>query len=377
VGYVSASGNRTWTYEWWSKEGSAKHTIGQLSEYTPEEALTEAINIKANLKKKIDPRDAKREERKKARAARSKSNRVASLVEPFLKDRAGDVGQDHLESMRRNFANDIVPAIGSRRIDTVTAADVRKIASAVKARGAMYMANRVHTCLSSFFKWAVDPDRGYVTSSPVKGLSMPAKEKSRDRCLDDHELLAFWNASNKLGYPYEGLIKLCILTGCRRGEAQGARWRDVNFTRMTWHLPVTKQDEPHTIFLSPLTLSLMKRLRAELTNDRPDALVFTATGDPLTEWAHVIDRLREATGIDDWRGHDLRRSMATAMANRVLAVGPDGSRSRISPDTVDRCLGHQVGTKVRRAYIVITNIDDQIAAMNAWGAHLEAIGCRA
>jgi integrase len=376
---VSSNGDRSWSYTWWSADEGrpARYTIGGLGEYSVEEALTEAIRIKSDLKRGIDPRVAKRERREKARAARSKSNRVAALVEPFLNDRARNVGKEHLDSMRRNFTNDILPAIGTRRIDTVAAKDVRRITSAVMARGAEHMANRVHGCLSSFFRWASDPEREYITSSPVKGLSMPAKETPRQRWLDDHELVQIWNASNKLGYPYEGLIKLCIMTGCRRGEAQRARWRDFNFTRMTWRLPETKQGTEHTIFLSPLTLALMKRLHAERTNDRPDALVFTVTGDVLTEWSHIIDELRETTGIDDWRGHDLRRSFATGAANRVYAVGPDGSRSRISPDTIDRILGHQVGGKVRRSYIVPVNVDDQIAAMNAWGAHLESIGCRA
>ena len=44
--------------------------------------------------------------------------------------------------------------------------------------------------------------------------------------LDDKELRKVWLAADGLGHPYAGIVKLLILTGCRRAEIGGMCWSE-------------------------------------------------------------------------------------------------------------------------------------------------------
>ena len=51
-------------------------------------------------------------------------------------------------------------------------------------------------------------------------------EKARERTLTDDELRAVWAASEGDG-DYTRIVRLCVLTGCRREEIGGLCWDEV------------------------------------------------------------------------------------------------------------------------------------------------------
>ena len=70
--------------------------------------------------------------------------------------------------------------------------------------------------LAAFFRWACD-DRDLIQSNPARGL--PKRQfKARERFLDDGELRIVWQAAERENGRYGALVKLLILTGCRRNE---------------------------------------------------------------------------------------------------------------------------------------------------------------
>jgi integrase len=52
-------------------------------------------------------------------------------------------------------------------------------------------------------------------------------EKPRERTLTDEELKAIWKATDG-GGEYDRIVRLCLLTGCRREEIGGLRWDEVH-----------------------------------------------------------------------------------------------------------------------------------------------------
>ena len=68
----------------------------------------------------------------------------------------------------------------------------------------------------AFFAWCEAREDDFA--SPARSIRKPAKEKSRDRVLDDAELKLTWEAADAAGGAAGALIKLLILSGARRNE---------------------------------------------------------------------------------------------------------------------------------------------------------------
>ena len=55
---------------------------------------------------------------------------------------------------------------------------------------------------------------------------MSRRKQPRQRVLSDDELRCLWKATGQLGYPWRQLFRLLLVTGTRKTEAAGARWRE-------------------------------------------------------------------------------------------------------------------------------------------------------
>jgi integrase len=93
---------------------------------------------------------------------------------------------------------------------------------AVKRSSGPTSAAGLRGALSALFSWGME--MGLVHENPVVGSLKIERQPSRDRVLSGDELAAIWNA---LGDDNFGtIVKLLILTGCRREEIGGMRWSE-------------------------------------------------------------------------------------------------------------------------------------------------------
>lgn len=172
---------------------------------------------------------------------------------------------------------------------------------------------------------------------------------ARDRVLSSTELMACWSGAEAEGYPFEQFTKLLILTGQRRGEVAGMRWSEIDFNTGTWTIPAkrAKNATSHTVPLAPLALDILKSTPRFLSSD----LVLTTNGTtPISGFGRLKQRLDLAVGTDaeDWRIHDIRRTVATNMA----MIG-------VQPHIIEAVLNHKTGivsgvaaTYNRHAYLI-------------------------
>jgi len=222
-------------------------------------------------------------------------------------------------------------------------------------------ANRALSALRKLFSWATD--RGMIEVNPVAGLKPPVKAVARDRVLTDDELIACWKASETDGFPFEQYAKLMILTGQRRGEVAGMQWSELDFEKATWTIPAqrAKNATQHVVPLAPLALSPLKSVPRFLGSD----FVFTTTGvTPVSGFRKFKDRLEVAAGTDDWRMHDIRRTVATNMA----ALG-------VRPHVIEAVLNHKSGivSGVAAGYNRHAYGQEKREALEKWAEHVERL----
>jgi integrase len=159
---------------------------------------------------------------------------------------------------------------------------------------------------------------GLAEVNPIIGTLKPQDAEPRSRVLSDEELAAIWHASGNDAYGR--VIKLLILTGARRGEIGGMRWSELDLDRAIWTIPPqrTKNKKPHALPLMASTLDIIAGVPRRVSRDH---LFGTRSAVGLRHWhakASLDERLGEALG--PWRLHDIRRSVATRMAD--LGVMP-------------------------------------------------------
>lgn len=95
----------------------------------------------------------------------------------------------------------------------MTRRDVASVLTALAGSKSGATANRVRSSLSGFFSWAIA--EGLIDNNPVAWTER-REEVSRARVLDDAELREIWSALKD--DTYGDIIRLLVLTGCRREE---------------------------------------------------------------------------------------------------------------------------------------------------------------
>ena len=139
------------------------------------------------------------------------------------------------------------------------------------------------------------------------------------------------------------------------------RWNELDLDAGTWALPATraKNNRAHVITLSVPALDI---IRSAPQSER-GALFGDRAGTGFTNWSYgKLDLDRRLTGsVKAWRVHDLRRTVATRMAD----IG-------VEPHIIEACLNHFSGHRAGVAGIYNRSPDErQIAqALQRWADHV-------
>jgi integrase len=128
------------------------------------------------------------------------------------------------------------------------------------------------------------------------------------------------------------LVRFLAFSGCRIGEAQTVRWRDIDWDREELvvrgdALTGTKNWEIRRVPMIPELKTLLSSMRQTRPDEAPDAKVLQ-----VRECQKSMDRAAVLLGIPRITHHDLRHLFATTAIE-----------SGIDIPTVSRLLGHKDG----------------------------------
>jgi integrase len=262
---------------------------------------------------------------------------------------------------------DVHPAWGKRKVEDITPEDAQNLLDSIVERGAGILANRTRAVLSSMFNWARGPGRGYVQQSPLWGIERPVeKETKRERTLTPSEIRHLWKALQAESPKVRGALWLILLTGQRPSEVLTLEAGDLSQDRKWWTIPASKRkgDRAHRIFLSPQASRILADLKAPKEGwvfSSPQAKSGHYTINSLDQAVSRRIRVRMA-GSDHWTPHDLRRTCATLM----------GEKLQIRRDRRDRLvLGHSDPTP--GSHYDWADYQEEIEEIfTRWGAWVEA-----
>jgi len=232
-------------------------------------------------------------------------------------------------------------ALASKPMATITRAQLAATIDKVQARSNA-AARHLFADIRPVFAWALD--RGLIEANPMAGMKAPAASEARDRVLSNEEIKAFWVAASAEGWPFSSVFKVLLLTGQRREEVAGMRWREVDLDAGQWTIAKErcKNGKVHTVDLYAEAVRLLDPLsdaaapRLMMNTEGEEDFVFSTTGcTPVSGFGRVkvrLDaRMKEMLGdkFQPWRTHDLRRTAASGMA--ALGFRPHVDRACAQP----------------------------------------------
>jgi integrase len=289
-----ASGVRRWIIQYETHGQTKRITIGPPDLFTAEQARLVARERLAKARLGADPAAEKAAERIAAKLT------FGSVVDRYIADREDKLRPHSMRQLRYCLLKWWKPLHGMP-LHKITRRDV-----AAHLSGPPVAAARARSLLMMFYSWAMQ--QGLVEVNPVIGTGIPDEHiKPRERVLSDSELAKIWAAC---GYDaYGKVIRLLILTGCRRQEVGSMRWDELDQEKDTWTIPAerSKNGRAHTL---PLPV-MAWRIIADVP--QCGAFLFGQRAG-YSSWARGKDDLDQRCQVaEPWHLHDVRRSVATGM----------------------------------------------------------------
>jgi integrase len=226
--------------------------------------------------------------------------------------------------------------------------------------------SRVQQRLATVFEDAVL--RELIDRNPMTGVAKEVRrlvgkqEAGRFKALPYREAPAFMAKLRESEGMAARCLELAVLTAARTSEALLATWAEFDLDAGVWIVPGDrmKGGEPHTVYLPPKAVELLKALKALALHP---AYLFPSPmkpDQPLSNMAMltVLDRLgvRDRTTV-----HGLCRATFSTWAN-------DTNVAR--PDVIEACLAHREADRVRAAYNRAEFEAERRALLAAWAEYL-------
>jgi integrase len=317
--------HKSWTVQY--RHGGRKPRI-KLGDYPlvgVEQARAAAKKVLAAVALGEDPAANKKERRDKDALV------MARVVTEFLTAKEPDLAPRTFTEVSRYLSDPrYFGALHRMPLDTIGLKDVAARIVAIQRECGNPTAARARGALVTFFSWCMR--MGLCAANPTIDSIMPPTT-ARERVLTGEEIAAVWKACGD--DDHGKIVRLLICLGARRQEIGAMAWPefDLESPQPTWTLPKerSKNGKAHKLPLMAMALAIIRGVPRMVSRDR---LFGTRATVGFSSWPQGKRALDRRCGFSDWVVHDLRRSVATGMAD----IG-------IAPHIIEEILNHRSGHK--------------------------------
>jgi integrase len=321
--------SKRWTVQYRVGAQQRRESLGDVRKVKLDDARKIARQRFAQAELGTDPAA----ERAKARSAAAAIKlTMANVVARYLDAKRDALRSSTYVRAERYFTVLFAP-LKDQPIDSVTRAAVAVALQDISKAHGRSAAHGARANLSALFNWAIR--EGLCDANPVSHTNDPsAGVKPRERVLTDSELVTVWNSC--ADDDFGRIVKLLILTGCRREEIGGLRWDEIDFDAGVMTIPGerTKNHRALALTLPPVALDILRSAKRREGRD----YVFGNRGGSFGAWSYATMALNaritaaEGKPLAHWTLHDLRRTFRTG-------IGKLGVR----PDVAELCINHVKG----------------------------------
>lgn len=380
-----------WVYSFHGR--TRRLTLGQYPDLSLAEARAKAAQAAELHKQGVDPGQKKLVELVEYRTSPTFEEAVVSYLEWAEKNKKS------WREDERMLRTEFVPHLGRAKIGDIRRKQVVALLDD-KAKTAPVQANRLLAVIRKMFNFCVE--REILDATPLVKMKNVAKEKTRERSLNRHELLWFLLRLTEptITQNTRFALLLSLMLAQRSGRIVQMRWIDIDLEDAIWDRSgqFEKNNNPIAIPLSEDVLNILKYLRERqvqkvVANDperwaksqvlpSPGQYVFPGRWltKPQTQpslnramrrfydtYVKDKDRVEEESLLriaEDYPRptvHDLRRSATTHM-----------SRQGLGKDVRSRILNHK-DLSVDAIYDRYAYFDEKAVALGEWHGFLKGL----
>jgi len=370
-------------------EGSARrYRIGAASEIGLSAARKLASSIRGRADGGQDPQQEKRGKREAARRRRM-GETVHSALASWLKDKHNGPLAHWKGGLEGGSARAVMhhtkrldKTLGKKLLSEITTKDLERFIGEAVAPATK---NRCLGALRIFLGWAVRV--GLIEKLPTVGIQR-VHETPRTRVLSDDEIRILIREFDETRYGRA--LRLLFLTGLRRDEVLGMKWSWLDLDKGVLTIPPENdkvgriRDEPRRAGLCPMAVTLLTEQRAALFAEGVSSEFVFATSTGGRPWdslkpilydlrgrrpsgkpgsQHRLAKKRVAVLPDDVTIHDIRRTVADSLFNRIGA----------QPWVVDHVVLGHARPKLLRTYMPTLPLKEAREMLQKWGEEIEKI----
>lgn len=359
---------RTYVVQYRANGRTRRVTLGALDRLTLTQARDAARRLLARVTLGEDPQGDKAT--KRLAAART----FRKVVDAYLAAKESTLRPISYKIAKLYLTGSYFRPLHAMGVNEITHPDVAARLSAITRKHSSHTAAAARRAISALFRWAME--EGWAQANPVIGTRKPAEAKSRERVLSDAELKAIWRACGD--DDFGRITRLLILTGARRQEIGGMCWREFDdLAAGIWTLPAKRSKNHHanTITLPAAALKIVRaasdvRFGSLTLQNLPlrgrDHLFGARASSGFTAWQYGKTELEQRLNgaVKPWRLHDIRRTVATRMAD----IG-------IEPHIIEAALNHRSGHRAGVAGVYNRSPYERAVkvALMRWSEHLAAL----
>jgi integrase len=266
------------------------------------------------------------EEAKRKAPPKMSSMTVQDLINEYFED-------PEIEALKSyegyaDLAQFWVQHYGTVRVLDFSVASLReardKLINGGKKKRAPATVNRYLSVMRSIWNWGRSV--GLIPLGRIwpERLLLP-EDNERKRFLTNVELATLLKAG-EADPLMRAAILVSLATGVRQSELLRLHWEDVNFSKKTVLIRLSKNDDPRQVHVGSQAIAALKKLKAQ--NLSP-TIVFALEGGKALKvsWLEVRwRRIRDAAGLIDFKWHDLRHTHASYLAQNGATLLEIGAR---------------------------------------------------
>ncbi len=317
---VYKNGSRSWRFKIKFRGKCIFMTLGAYPILSLDDSIEKVRAYKKMIAADIDPRIG----------IKSESHiTFAEFVENEFLIHAKKNYKTH-HNMRIMLEKRILKELGTYRLSEVTKRQIILFHKKICDETSGTTGNRYLSCLSSVFRLGCELD--LLDANPCKGVKKAKENKSRDRFLQEEELVRFLQVlSTMLDRPQAQAIFLLLALGVRRSELLSLKWEDVSLKDRHAHLKDSKNGDSRYLALNSVAIELLAKMKSQ----RKSAYLFPARSNKsstphMQEVRKTFAAVCKEAGVKGLRLHDLRRSHASYLL-----------KSGVDLVTIKELLGHK------------------------------------
>ena len=365
--WVMPTGSKLWNlaYRDLSRK-QRKLSFGAYPTVSLAEARKRRDEAKALLASGVDPGQQKKID--KLTKAIANATTFKAVAEEYLERQAREGRAETTLAKNRYLLELAYPAIGSRPIAEIKAAEIVAILKHLEKRGTLEAAKRVRATIGAVIRYAIATSRAESDTTPALKNAIIAPKVTHRAAITD--AVAFGGLLRAIetfdGQPTtKAALRLLPLVFTRPSELRLAEWKEFDLDNAIWIIPAnrTKMRREHSVPLSRQALAILRELHALTGQGRllfPGLRVVTR---PISENTMNAALRRLGYSKEEVTSHGFRSTASTLL----------NESGKFSPDAIERALAHQDPDAVRRAYNRSAYWQERVTMAQWWSDYVDTL----